>query len=206
MHPLCVQLCNPSVTLWRNPAAIQDTAAFPPLPPPPLLQALHPDLVSLFPTSPRPSFSAHHTHSLPTGLRPPALLLQPTLPLPEIRSPRSQPKGVQWPSLSPDQIPAPGPIYTCSGAGPAWAPLSFPAIPRGTAISSHSRAPSCFMPLHLALCTGDSRCLERPFQSPCCRVKGTAPLTECSVCARPFVRPCAFTTLFTVTKTLGGLH
>lgn len=63
----------------------------------------------------------------------------------------------------PDKIPAPGPIYKCSGAGPASAPLSSPAIPTGTVNSRPSRAPSYFMSLHLFLCAGDSCYLKCPF-------------------------------------------
>ena len=65
--------------------------------------------------------------------------------------------------VSPDKIPAPGPIYKCSGAGPASAPLSSPDIPTGTVNSRPSGAPSYFMSLHLFLCAGDSCYLKYPF-------------------------------------------
>lgn len=165
MHSPCFQLCNPSATLWRKPAAIQDAAAFPPLPHP---HPPHPDLVPLLhlyvPES-RPLTSHRlHTNSLPTG----SPGLQPCPPNPSSHYQKSDrlilnltPCG--GPHRPPDKVPAPGPTHRCSGAGPAWAPLSFPAVPKWTTNSGRSRTPSHFMPLNLFLCTCDSHCLKCPF-------------------------------------------
>lgn len=172
-------------TYNRNPAAIQDVAAFPP---PSFPHPVRPHALSTLPLRPFSDlFPLFHffvpefrpillTEAVPTACP----LVSGPPPIGPATRPRtartgslhSQPDTLQWPSsplprpptAPPNNVPAPGPTHTCCRI---WArlPLHFLFLlcPTCTANSHHIKAPSCVIPLHFYLCTCASLGLECPF-------------------------------------------